>query len=110
MHQFTEKDKQWLIDNYHEKKQCDCARHLGCSDNSVRRLAKELGIYESRKTYSQDTNKIKEVTTNEEGDGYCLDCCHYCAIGHCSKIGRYTGALHKKVCFEKKKNEKSSNN
>lgn len=105
MREFTETEKQWLRDNYHSMKQCDCAKHLHCSGGVIRRLAKQLGIYEYRKSYDQlELNKAKKVEAvkaiNQDDKGYCLDCCYYLAGGHCSKTGRDTGALNKKICFK----------
>lgn len=71
MRQFSESEKQWLIDHYETMKQCDCAHRLNCSENVIRRLAKELGVYKSRKIYEK--SKMVKVTIAEEGEGYCLD-------------------------------------
>ena len=106
MREFTEKEKQWLIKNYESVKQKDCAKHLGVSDNIVRRLAKELGIYVSRKTYDKKDKpveakkKVKVEDVQVELKGYCLDCIYYRAVGHCLKTGSFTGALNKKLCFK----------
>ena len=101
--QLTEKEKQWLIDNYHTKKQCDCARHLNISKNVIRRFAKELGIYE-KKTPAVVSKKPKAkpdiIDVIEDGKGYCLECAYYVLGGTCGKNGRITGALHKKGCFK----------
>ena len=112
MRAFTEKEKQWLIEHYHTMKQCECASHLCCSDDTVRRLAKQLGIYVKRTTHEAGKKKVEvvNVTMCDEGDGYCIYCCHYRSNGHCAKTGKDTGALHKKVCFKEKSHEKSSNN
>ena len=40
MREFTESEKRWLIANYEGMKQKDCAKHLGVSDNVIRRLAR----------------------------------------------------------------------
>lgn len=97
---FTENEKQWLIDNYPTMKQSDCAKHLMVSANVVRRLAKELGIYE-KKNPAVEGNKPKEKPSIlEAGKGYCLECAYYVVGGTCGRNGRMTGALHKKECFK----------
>lgn len=108
MREFTEAEKQWLRDNYHSMKQCDCARHLHCSDGIIRRLVKELGIFEARKHYDQNSKLSKKEkkaaavkSINDSGEGYCLDCFYYLVGGHCTKTGRDTGALNKKQCFKR---------
>lgn len=114
MREFTEEEKQWLIENYPVKKQKDCARYLHCSDGVIRRLAKELGLYEYRKTY--DKNPIKKakqgglMEINQESQGYCLDCSLYRVGGICGNNGRETGALHKKNCFKEREYENTNNN
>lgn len=108
MREFTEEEKQWLRDNYAQMKQRECARHLHCSDNVIRRAVKELGIFEARKTYDQKPKQSKKEkkaavikSMNDSGEGYCLDCFYYLAGGHCTKTGRDTGALNKKQCFKR---------
>ena len=114
MRQFTEEEKQWLIEHYHTLKQKDCARHLHCSGGVIRRVAKELGIYEYRKTYDNtEANKAQKAVskqTNQGNQGYCMDCALYKAGGICGKNGRETGALHKKNCFKEKEYESTNNN
>lgn len=110
MREFTEAEKQWLIANYDDMKQKDCAKHLHCSDSIVRRLEKELGIFVSRKTYDPNKKKtVKPVKVKKKvyvedvharSKGYCLDCCYYQSGGYCLKTKRETGALNKKICFK----------
>lgn len=106
MRQFTEEEKQWLIEHYQTSKQKDCARHLHCSDGVIRRVAKELGIYEYRKTYDNtEANKEKKAVTkesNQENQGYCMDCAWYKVGGICGKNGKVIGALQKKNCFKER--------
>ena len=111
MRQFTEEEKQWLIEHYHTLKQKDCARHLHCSGGVIRRVAKELGIYEYRKTYDNtEANKAKKAVSKQTNQGNCMDCVLYKAGGICGKNGRETGALHKKNCFKEKEYESTNNN
>ena len=109
MREFTEAEKQWLINNYDDMKQKDCAKHLHCSDNVIRRVAKELGIFVSRKTYDPNKKKtakpvekkvVKAEDIQAQLQGYCQDCCYYQAGGYCLKLKRDTGALNKKICFK----------
>lgn len=91
---FTEKEKQWLIDNYATMKQADCAKHLMVSANVVRRLAKELGIYE-KKNLAIEVNKPKaRPDILEAGKKYCIECAFYVVGGICGRNGRIIGALH----------------
>ena len=109
MRVFTEEEKQWVRENYNRMKQCECCKYLHCTDGVLRRVAKEVGVYVARKTYDQKPKLNKKAkkeaaikTINESGEGYCIDCLYYMAGGHCSKTGKDTGALHKKICFKEK--------
>ena len=102
MKHLTEKEIQWLIDNYPTMKQSDCAKQLMVSDNVVRRFAKELGLKKIRKP-SVEVNKptnTPKPSVLEAGKGYCLECAFYVVGGICGRNGRMTGALHKKECFK----------
>lgn len=100
MKTLTEKETQWLIDNYDTMTQAACAKHLMVSDTDVRRLAKELGIYK-KKNPAVKANKPKEKPSIlEAGKGYCLECAYYVVGGICGRNGKITGALHKKECFK----------
>ena len=109
MREYTEQEKQWLIDNYATTKQCDCAKRLMTSDNTVRRLAEQLGVYVKKKGPVKEKVKSKKIDC-EQGDGYCLDCLHYNTGGWCAKYKKQTGALNRKKCFKQKQDEQGVNN
>lgn len=103
MRYLTDKERQWLIDNYPNMRNCDCAEHLMVSRNVIRRYAIELGLEKVRKP-SAEVNKPKDKKPKpgimESGKGYCIECAFYVVGGVCGRTARITGALHKKECFK----------
>lgn len=103
MKKLTEKEIQWLIENYPKKRQCDCAAYLLVSNNVIRRFARQLGLQKEPKPYAE-VSKPKEKKPKpgiiEAGKGYCIECAFYVVGGMCGRTARITGALHKKECFK----------
>lgn len=105
---YTDEEIAWLEENYNTKSQRDCAKYLQVSAESVRGLAKKLGLVQGRKSeVGKDKQSISMIV---QGEGYCLDCEFYNTGGICGKNGKLTGALHQKKCFKEKEYEEGSNN
>lgn len=100
--EFTEQEKQWLIDNYPTTKQSECAKHLMVSDTVIIRLVKELGLKKIRKPgiIGKKSEKKKLLGIFDGQKGYCIDCIYYEVGGKCLRTGKDTGALNRKVCFK----------
>ena len=94
-------EEQWLRENYKKISQNKIAKHLMISSNTVREIAKRMGIFDGNK-FVYSAAKVEITTMVELGDGYCLDCGNYRNGGICERDGRLIGALHKKSCFTKK--------
>lgn len=101
--ELTEKEKQWLIDNYPTMRQCECAKHLMVSVNIIRSHVNELGLHKVRKPSGKKKSDKKKPSVSDGDKGYCIDCMSYVVGGICGRTGRYTGALNRKVCFKDNK-------
>lgn len=107
LREFTEAEKEWLKENYSKMSQKDCATYLHCTNNTVRTLAKKLGIYVNKHPLRVEDKKEVVVIPAylNSGENFCLDCAYYLVGGNCGKTGRITGALHKKSCFKRNEDE-----
>ena len=101
MIELTEYHIKWMHENYGKVSRKKCAQYFHVSTTTIDRWAKLLDL---RKRHNQNIG-IDEQDTTEHEDipiGYCMDCEHYIAGGHCENTGRSTGALNEKRCFKSK--------
>ena len=65
LREFTEAEIEWVKENYSRMSQKDCATYLHCTNNTVRTLAKKLGIYVNKHPLKVE-DKSKEIVPLEE--------------------------------------------
>lgn len=112
----TDEQAEWLKENYAEKTNHECRKHLRIGYYTLVAIAEQMGLVKvakvrkaeirvkSNEPFKSDAPKSKKrLFFYDEGNvSYCMDCRHYKTGGTCIRTERESvvGALWQKNCFK----------